>query len=136
MRMFIAIANAIVLVLPALAAAQATQAKPDPPKTEAKAPASIAGKWNLSLDVGGNTVDVAVEFKQEGKKITGTVVGPDGNPGTLEGEFADGKLKFTVSAPDGNQIPFAATAKDDNTMTGSIDFNGQQLSFTLTRLKG
>lgn len=136
MRTFIPIAAAIVLTMPALAAAQATQAKPEPPKAEAKAPASIAGKWTMTLDPGSGPIEAAIEFKQDEKKITGTVLGPDGNPAALTGEFADGKLKFTVSTPDGNQIAFSATAKDENSMAGAIDFNGQQVPFTLSRVKG
>ena len=91
MRKFIAIASAltVALGLPALAAAQTTQAKPEAPKAEAKAPASIAGKWKMNLDAGGNAMELPIEFKQDGKKVTGTVTGPDGSSVPLDRRQAE-----------------------------------------------
>ena len=137
MRKFIAITSAltVALGLPAIVAAQAAQAKPEPPKAEAKAPASIAGKWKMNLDVGGNAMELPVEFKQDGTKVTGTVTGPDGSSVPLEGQLADGKLSFSLTTPDGQPITFNATVKDENTMTGSFDMQGNQVSFTIARVK-
>lgn len=137
MRKFIAMASALTVAfgLPAIAAAQAAQAKPEPPKAESKAPASITGKWKMNLDVGGNAMELPVEFKQDGKKVTGTVTGPDGSSVPLEGQLADGKLTFGLTTPDGQQITFNATVKDDNTMNGSFDMQGNQVSFTIARVK-
>lgn len=137
MRKFIAMASAltVVLGLPAIAAAQTTQAKPEPPKAEAKAAGSIAGKWKMNLDAGGNAMELPIEFKQDGKKVTGTLTGPDGTSVPLTGELADGKLAFNVTTPDGQQITFSATVKDENTMAGSFDMQGNQLAFTISRVK-
>ncbi len=141
MRRFIGIASAVALTLalPATAAGQAAaqgaQAKPAAPKADAKA--SVAGKWMLSVDPGSGPLQLPLEFKQDVKKVTGSVVGPDGSPAPLEGEYADGKLTFTVTPPDGSgqQFTFAATMKDDGTMSGSMDFNGQAMAFSLARIK-
>jgi len=118
MRKFIAIASAVTLIfgLPAAAAAQqAGQAKPEPPKTEAKEAPSIVGKWTLSIDPGTGPMSLPLEFKVDGKKVTGTIVGPQGESAPLEGEFAEGKLTFTVTPPDGSgmQINFAGAMKED-----------------------
>ena len=120
MRKFIAIATAVTLTLglPALAAAQAAtangQAKPEPPKAETKAPAS-----------------------PDGKKLTGTIVGPTGEPANLTGEYADGKLTFTLTTPDGGMtVTFKATLKEDDTIAGSLDMQGNEVPWTAKRVKG
>ena len=141
MRKFIALASAvgIVFALPALAAAQGTQAgqaKPDPPKADAKAPTGIAGKWTMSIDPGSGPMQLPIEFKMDGKKVTGTVIGPQGEPANLEGEFADGKLSFTVTIPDGSMsIPFKATLKEDGSLTGTLSMEGNEIAWTATRVK-
>jgi hypothetical protein len=141
MRKFIAIASAVTLTLglPALAAAQAasSQAKPDPPKAETKAPPSVAGKWTLNVDGGGGAMDLPMELKVDGKKLTGTIVGPQGEPANLAGEYADGKLTFTLTTPDGGMtITFKATLKEDGTIAGSLDMQGNEVPWTATRVKG
>ena len=140
MRKVIAIASAITLslALPAHAAAQAQggQAKPEPPKADAKAPAGVAGKWTMSVDAGSGAMQLPIEFKVEGKKVTGTVIGPQGEPANLEGEFADGKLTFTVTVPDGSMsIGFKATLKDDGSLAGTLDMQGNEVPWTATRVK-
>jgi hypothetical protein len=140
MRKFIAIASAVTLTLglPALAAAQAaSQAKPDPPKAETKAPPSVAGKWTLNVDGGGGAMDLPMELKLDGKKLTGTIVGPQGEPANLSGEYADGKMTFTLTTPDGSMtITFKATLKEDGTIAGSLDMQGNEVPWTATRVKG
>lgn len=134
MRKVIAIASALILILglPALAAAQATQAKPD----AAKAPAGVAGKWTMAIDAGSGPMSLPIEFKVEGKKVTGTVVGPQGEPANLEGEFAEGKLSFTVVVPDGSMtIPFKGLLKDDGSLAGTFDMQGNEVAWTATRVK-
>lgn len=143
MRKFIALASAVTLTfgLPALAAAQAananSQAKPEPPKAETKAPASPAGKWTLSVDGGGGAMELPMELKVDGKKLTGTIVGPTGEPANLAGEYADGKLTFTLTTPDGGMtITFKATLKEDDTIAGSLDMQGNEVPWTAKRVKG
>lgn len=124
----------LTLALPALAAAQA---KPDPPKADANAPASVAGKWTLNVDGGSGPMQLPMELKVDGKKLTGTIVGPQGEPANLEGEYADRKLAFTLNIPDGSMsIAFKATLKDDGTIEGTLDMQGNQIAWTATRVKG
>jgi hypothetical protein len=138
MRKFIAIAAAITVTLglPALAAAQATQGKPEPPKADAKA-TSIAGKWTMNVDGGGGPMQLPMEFKLDGKKLTGTIVGPQGEPANLEGEYADGKFTFTLTIPDGSMsIGFKGALKDDGSIAGTLDMQGNEIAWTATRVKG
>jgi hypothetical protein len=137
MRRFIAVASAVTisLGLPALAAAQASQAKPEPPKTETKAPASIAGKWTLSIDPGSGPMQLPVEFKVDGKKLSGSIVGPQGESVNLTGEFADGKMTFSISTPDGMNVSFKGALKDDGTLAGMLDFGQGEFPWTATRVK-
>lgn len=140
MRKFIAIASAITLIfgLPAASAAQqAGQATQEAPKAEAKTAPSIVGKWTMSIDPGTGPMSLPVEFKLDGKKVTGTVVGPQGEPANLEGEWADGKLAFTVTTPDGAmQIAFKATLKEDGSLAGTLDMQGNEVAWTAPRVKG
>jgi hypothetical protein len=140
MRKFIAIASAVTLIfgLPAAGAAQqAGQAQPEPPKTEAKTAPSVAGKWTISIDPGQGPMSLPLELKLDGKKVTGTVVGPQGEPAPLEGEFADGKLAFTVSVPDGSgmQIRFTGAFKEDGSLAGTLAFDAGEFPWTATRVK-
>jgi hypothetical protein len=134
MRKFISIASAITLTLglPALAAAQA---KPEP-KAESKAPASVAGKWTLSVDPGSGPLQLPMEFKADGAKLTGTVIGPQGEPANLTGEYANGKLNFVVSTPDGQTFTFKGAAKDDGSLAGTVAGpDGSEIAWTATRVK-
>jgi len=137
MRRFIAIASAITmsLGLPALAFAQTAQAKPEPPKAEAKAAPGIVGKWTLSIDPGSGPMQLPVEFKVDGKKVSGTIVGPQGEAVNLTGEFAEGKLTFAISTPDGMNVSFKGALKDDGTLAGMLDFGQGEFPWTATRVK-
>ncbi len=80
-------------------------------------------------------MSLPLELKLDGKKVTGTIVGPQGESTGLEGEFADGKLTFSIS-PDGNmQIAFAGAFKEDGSLAGTIDFGQGPFPWTATRVK-
>ena len=139
MRKFIAIASAATLIfgLPAASVAQqAGQAKPEAPKTETKAAPSIVGKWTLAVDPGSGPMSLPMELKLDGKKVTGTIVGPQGEPANLEGEFADGKLAFTLTIPDGSMsIAFKGAFKEDGSLAGTLSFTEGEFPWTATRVK-
>lgn len=130
MRRLIAIASAITVTL-GLSAVVAAQAKP-----EAKAPASVAGKWTLSVDPGSGPLQLPMEFKADGKKLTGTVIGPQGEPANLTGEYADGKLNFVVSTPDGQTFTFKGAARDNDSLAGTVAGpDGSEIAWTAARVK-
>jgi hypothetical protein len=106
-------------------------------KPEQKASASIAGKWDMTVETDQGQMQTLLEIKLDGKKVSGTLTGPQG-AGPIEGEFADNKLTFSMAfdSPNGSMsIAFSATLKDD-TFTGTLDFGQGQVPWHATRSKG
>lgn len=73
--------------------------------------ADITGTWSGTLSMGDNQVPLTYNFKQDGDKLTGTVVGPQGDPLPL----VEGKV-------DGDQLTFAV----------KVDMNGDTAKFVST----
>lgn len=96
----------------------------------------VDGKWTGSIDTPNGPVTINYVFKADGKKLTGTTTGPDGN--TIK--IMDGKV-------DGNNIAFSLTLSfgpDPTTFnyTGVVasnaiklhsEFMGQPIDFTLKK---
>ncbi|MDQ3068978.1 MAG: hypothetical protein M3R55_04535 [Acidobacteriota bacterium] len=130
-------ASHIVLALallsaPALAA-QATQA---PAPADQKA-ATVDGKWSMNVESPQGAMTIAIVFKSEGKKLTGTLTGPQGET-PLEGEFADGKIAFGIAfdSPNGAmQIGFAGALKDDGTLAGMMTGPFGEMPWSAARVK-
>jgi len=75
------------------AAAVASPGAQDPPKP---APTTVTGKWTMSMDIENmGTATTALEFKQDGEKLTGTYTGRYG-AFKLEGTLKARKIAFTV----------------------------------------
>jgi hypothetical protein len=99
-------------------------------------PPSIAGKWTMSIDLGQGPLNLPMEFKLDGKKLTGTVASPEGDPTNLEGEYADGKISFNVVIRGGSMtITFKGALKDDGSIGGTLDMQGNEIAWTATRAK-
>ena len=140
MRKALVVAAAFALATTFSASAMQQQANPPKPeqKPEQKAPTSVAGKWDMSIDTDQGAMQSTLDIKQDGKKVTGTLTSPQG-AGPVEGEFADGKLAFSMNfdGPNGAmQIGFSATLKDDGSLVGTLDFGGNQIAWHATRAKG
>lgn len=129
------------LALAPLSAQQA--AKPqEPPKTEApkadaKETPSLTGKWALSIDTGQGIRQATLDLKIDGKKITGSVASEMGEA-PITGEFAEGKLVFTLTMQGGSgdvQVGFVASLKEDGTLAGSLDFGQGEMPWTGSRIK-
>jgi hypothetical protein len=109
--------------------AQSSQAAPPPAAAQApdskaspKAAATIAGKWNMSSEVQGQTMTSVLELKLDGKTVTGSTTSERMGTVPIEGEFADNKLTFWVTFnANGNSISitYTATFKDDK-LTGTL----------------
>jgi glucose/arabinose dehydrogenase len=108
-------------------AAQSSQTPPPAtaataPKSDAKTAPTIAGKWNMSSEINGQTMTSVLELKLDGKTVTGTTTSERMGTMPLEGEFADNKLTFSVTFNvQGNSmsITYTATFKDDK-LTGTL----------------
>jgi len=87
-------------------------------------PADVAGTWNISLDIGGNTATPSVTFKQDGENLTGIyssqMLGEQKVTGTIKGNAIT--FEFTASF-DGNavKVTYSGTV-DKTTMKGKVTF--------------
>ena len=98
--------------------------------------AGISGKWTGSLQTpDGNSIPVSYIFKADSGKLSGTLIGPDG-----ELPLSDGKLNgndFTFNADANGKIitgvcKYYPTA---DTIAIDMDFGGLKLHSTLKRDK-
>jgi hypothetical protein len=123
---------AALLIVGASGTPMSAQTPQTPPAAKpADAPTSVAGKWNLSIDTGQGSMESVLDVKLDGKKVTGTLTGQQGET-AITGEFADNKLTFTMNydTPNGSiVVSFACTLKD-NVITGTADA-GQMGSFPI-----
>lgn len=113
---------------------QQAQTPPAQAKPEAK-PTGVAGKWNMMIDSPQGPIESQLEIKLEGIKVTGTLNSPMGGA-PIVGEFADGKLEFTLSMDAGGtplQIWFGGAMKEDGTMAGTLDFGQGEFPWTAKR---
>lgn len=119
---------AAVLAAPLYAAAQ-TPSGPAP---------SVAGKWNMSVTgPDGQPMSVTATFKQDGKKLTGTLVGSQGEV-ALEGQYADGKITFGVSVPSDSgamNIGFTGTMQADGSLAGMASGPFGEIPWSATKSK-
>jgi hypothetical protein len=88
------------------------------------------GTWKLSIEVEGQTYEFTVKMKLDGAKVTGTMVGEDGNEIAIkDGKFKDGVVSMTVIREEGGEkIPVKSTAKitgDTMKGTASFELNGE-----------
>jgi hypothetical protein len=114
------IAVAVVMVGLTLALAAQQDTKSDP--------ATVSGVWQMNIQ-GDHVFQIGMELKQDGTKVTGTILMPTQNVGqrkevSLTGEFADGALTLTGTAKGGSQdtakIEVAAKMQKDGTMSGTL----------------
>ena len=104
------------------------------------APASVAGTWNLSTNVQGNTGTPTCTFKQEAEKLTGSCSTPSGGQSDVSGEVADTKVTFRYTIDwEGNPLTlvFTATLDTETTMKGAIDVQPMNVpgEFTATKAR-
>lgn len=114
-------------------AAPPAQAKPE----EKKDAPSIVGKWNVNVSTPNGDRASVLDLKLDGKKVTGTLASDMGET-PVAGEFAEGKLTFSITIDAGGQqlaLTFVGAPKPDGTMAGTIDFQGTPLTWTAVRAK-
>jgi hypothetical protein len=99
-----------------------------------KAAPTVAGTWNLSVDTPHGDTPMALELRQDGKKITGTLATPHGEV-RLEGEHADGKLTLATIASDSPQMTLKGALKDDGSMAGYLSSERGDMKWTAQRSK-
>jgi hypothetical protein len=99
--------------------------------------ATVAGAWNVSLH-GDHVMPVGLELRQDGTKVTGTMVVMERNI-EVEGEFTNARLSISGTMPAGgseaaSQFKMTATLKDDGTLAGEVDTRHGPMKMTAERL--
>jgi hypothetical protein len=62
--------------------------------------ADVTGTWKGEINGPNGSFSLTYNFKQDGAKLTGSVVGPQGDPLPLEeGKVEAGKIHFTINVP-------------------------------------
>ena len=93
-----ALALAIGVVAGAMALAAQTPGKP----------ASVAGKWTVSLETESFTTTSPLEFKQDGEKLTGTYTSSRYGATPLQGTIKDRAIEFAFKLNvEGTDVPMA-----------------------------
>ena len=114
----------------------------DAPKadtTAASGPAAnIGGKWTMTVDAGGQIIDLAVEIKQTGSEFIGTMASGVGN-GTFEKGKVNGSSVSAMLQADVQGQPTSITVNgkvEGDQMTGTLDVPGiGVVAFTAVRNK-
>jgi hypothetical protein len=100
--------------------------------------ADVDGKWTTTLDTPNGPIQINYVFKAQGAKLSGSSIGPDGNPIQIENGKVDGsKISFSLTL-DLGQGP-ATFNYTGQVAPGEIklhsEFNGMPFDFTLTKAK-
>lgn len=106
------------------------------------APPNITGTWNMGLQ-GDHVIPTALMLKQDGTKVTGTIMLPTSRIGerkevALEGTFADGALALSGTVEGGAEpvaIDIAGKLNDDGSMEGTMQATHGRMTWTAERLK-
>jgi hypothetical protein len=98
--------------------------------------ANVDGDWSGSLDTPNGPVQISYTFKTDGATLAGTTTGPDGSKLAIKDGKVDGdKISFAVDIDlGGTPTTFKYTGVvSANGIALSTDFQGQSMSFTVTR---
>jgi hypothetical protein len=60
--------------------------------------ADVAGKWTSFFEGQNGKMEIVYDFKVDGDKITGSVMGPHGEMAITEGKVTGDEITFTVTA--------------------------------------
>jgi hypothetical protein len=88
------------------------------------------------LSTGNGDLPIGFQFKSEGEKLTGSMIGPDGTPFPIDaGKVEGNNISFSATLTfNGN--PFTLTYKGvlaENQINFTSDFNGQVFSFSVKK---
>lgn len=94
------------------------------------APASIAGTWDMTLQ----SHQLALVLKQDGKKVTGTLMLP-GKDVAVAGEYVDGKLTLATTESGAMEMKLEGKLQEDGTLAGEFASARGKSTWTAERLK-
>jgi hypothetical protein len=105
----------------------------------AGAPA-VAGKWTVSVHAPDHDFGIGLELKQDGNKVSGTLMMPDGDI-ALTGEMVEGAvvLNGTMEGGTGHghggAFKMTLKLKEDGTLAGDFASGGTKMVWTAERMK-
>ena len=105
-----------------------------------KPPANIAGKWIMTLQMEMGAATPALEFKQDGEKLTGTYTGRYGAfpfTGTIKERALQFAFKMSAEGMDVDVAFSGEVAADGQTMKGRGELGGiGEVNWTAKRAGG
>lgn len=94
--------------------------------------ADLTGKWKATVSTpNGNTMDVQMNFRQDGEKLTGTVGNHEGETDVLDGKVVGDKVSFAVERNNGKVVLTGTAAGDELKL--SVEMGERKLEFTAKR---
>jgi len=98
---------------------------------------NVTGKWVFDVQTGGGSGQPTVTFKQDGEKLTGHYSSQTLGEADFTGSVKGTAIQFTFNAEaQGQQIDVAYSGTvDGNTMKGTVNMAGGQLTGTFTGKK-
>jgi len=104
-----------------------------------KPPAGVAGNWNMSVAGQDGAMVATMALAQDGKKVTGTLNSEHSGEVAVDGQFADGKLTFSIVVHGGSaqemKMEFAGLLKADGTLAGTLSGPMGDMTWTASRVK-
>ena len=96
-------------------------------------PGSIAGEWNITFSVEGQTASGTLNLAVEGETLTGTVQTAHTGPGKLEdGKFAAKKLSVTFVFQRHESIALTGELQGEK-LVGTFQTEGREGTWVATR---
>jgi hypothetical protein len=90
---------------------------------------AVAGTWKMALDTPHGQMPGALNLKQDGAKLTGSVDVEHMGSMALVGEVTGKKISFSIEVQAGQKVTFNGAIAGDK-MSGSMDMGG---SWSATR---
>ena len=96
---------------------------------------SVAGRWNMSIEMQGNVMAAALALTLDGDKVAGTLTSDHSGELRVAGTFVKGVLEFKVITGDGPTMTFTGALKDGDTLAGKLNGQMGDLNWTAPRAK-
>lgn len=95
----------------------------------------VSGKWKGAISTGpdGGPIEVEFNFKQDGGKLTGSVIAMQGEREITDGKVEGDKVSFAVERSSGKVLLSGTVSGDDLKMV--VDAGDRKLDLTAKRTK-
>ena len=108
---------------------------PAPAPADPGVSGSVAGRWNMSIEMTGNVMAAVLTLTLDGEKVAGTLTSDHSGELKVAGTFVKGALVFTVGSGDGPSMTFTGALTDGDTLAGKLNGQMGELSWTAPRAK-